>query len=200
MASDRPSMTSITLLSRLRHDPKDAAAWSDFLARYEPKILDWCRRWQLQEADAQDVTQNVLMRLCRLMSKFDYDPTRSFRAWLKTLTHHAWRDFVAERRAAGLGSSNSWMSALLENLQAGAELVEDLQDEFHRELMDRAMERVRMRVAPRDWDAFHLTALEGWSAAAAGAHLQIKVAQVYLAKSRVIKRIQQEVRRLEGQI
>ena len=197
MPRDPASLTSVTLLSRLRHDSSDQAAWGDFVARYGPKILDWCRRWQLQEADAQDVTQEVLLKLNRLMATFVYDPTGSFRAWLKTLTHHAWRDFVGERRRRGMGSGDSQIVALLESVQAGAELAEDLQDEFRRELMDRAIERVRSRVASRAWEAFRLTALEGWSGAAAGAHLQMNVAQVYLAKSRITKRIQEEVRRLE---
>ena len=89
------------------------------------------------------------------------------------------------------------MVAFLESPQAGADLAEGLQDEFRRELLDRAMARVRLRVASRTWDAFRLTALEGWLGSAAGAHLQMKVAQVYMAKSRVTKRIEGEVRRLE---
>jgi RNA polymerase sigma-70 factor (ECF subfamily) len=197
MAQDHPSTTSVTLLGRLRHDPKDQAAWGDFVARYGPKILGWCRRWQLQQADAQDVTQEVLLKLNHLMATFVYDPKGSFQAWLKTLTHHAWRDFVAQRRRADRGRGNSQMVAFLENPQAGADLVEDLQDEFRRELLDRAMARVQPRVASRAWDAFRLTALEGWSGSAAGAHLQMKVAQVYMARSRVTKRIEDEVRRLE---
>jgi RNA polymerase sigma factor (sigma-70 family) len=197
MTRDFPSSTSITLLERLRHDVLDQAAWSDFVARYGPKVLNWCRRWQLQEADAQDVTQEVLVRLSRVMAAFEYDPAGSFRAWLKTLAHHAWRDFVAERRRAGVGTGDSQMDAFLESLEAGKELVDDLEAEFRLELMDQAMARVKLRVGSRAWDAFRLTALEGWSGAAAGAHLQMKIAQVYLAKSRVIRRIQDEVRRLE---
>jgi RNA polymerase sigma factor (sigma-70 family) len=195
MTHDHLSKTDVTLLARLRHDPKDQAAWGDFVARYGPKILDWCRRWGLQQADAQDVTQEVLLKLNRLMVTFVYDPAGSFQAWLKTLAHHAWRDFVAQRRRAGRG--NSKMVAFLECPQAGADLAEDLQDEFRLEMLDRAIARVRPRVASRAWDAFRLTALEGWSGSAAGAHLEMKVAQVYLARSRVTKRIDEEVRRLE---
>ena len=153
--------------------------------------------WQLQQADAQDVTQEVLLKLNRLMATFDYDPAGSFRAWLKTLAHHAWRDFVAQRRRADREMDDRQMVAFLESPQAGADLVADLQDEFCRELLDRAMARVQPRVASRTWDAFRLTALEGWSGSAAGAHLQMKVAQVYMAKSRVTKRIEEEVRSLE---
>ncbi len=197
MTHDHPSSTSMTLLERLRRDDPDPAAWSDFVARYGPKVLDWCRRWQLQEADAQDVTQEVLVKLSRLMATFQYDPAGSFRAWLKTLAHHAWRDFAAERRRALTATGGGQVEALLENLQAGEELVEDLDAAFRLELVDHAMARVKLRVDARAWDAFRLTALEGWSGAAVSAHLQMKVAQVYLAKSRVIRRIQDEVRRLE---
>ena len=56
------------------------------------------------------------------------------------------------------------MVEFLGSLQAGEDLVEQLEDEFRRELIDRAMERVRPRVAPHTWDAFRLTALEGWTA------------------------------------
>jgi RNA polymerase sigma factor (sigma-70 family) len=190
--------TSVTLLGRLRRDPKDQAAWNDFVARYRPQILRWCRRWRLQESDAEDVTQVVLLKLNGLMAAFVYDPSRSFRGWLKTLTHHAWRDLVSDRRRAGSGSGDSAMREFFESLEAGDDLVQHLEEEFHRELMDQAMVRVRPRVAPRTWDAFRLTALEGCSGAAAAAQLEMKVARVYLAKSEVKKMIQDEVRKLEG--
>ena len=198
MPKDHPSGTSVTLLGRLRHDPKDQAAWNDFVARYQPKILQWCRGWGLQESDAHDVTQAVLLKLSRLMASFAYDPSRSFRGWLKTLTHHAWRDLVAERKRAGIGSGDSRMGEFFENLQAGDDLVQHLEEEFQRELMDQAMSAVRPRVAPRTWDAFRLTALEGCSGAAAAARLEMKVARVYVAKSEVKEMIRREIRKLEG--
>ncbi len=80
MPQDHPSQTSVTLLGRLRQDPYYQAAWNDIVLRYRPKILQWCRRWRLQESDAQDVTQAVLLKLNGLMATFAYDPSRSFRA------------------------------------------------------------------------------------------------------------------------
>jgi RNA polymerase sigma factor (sigma-70 family) len=195
---DYSSQTSSTLLGRLRRDPRDQAAWNDFVARYQPKILDWCRRWGLQEPDAQDVTQDVLLKLSRSMATFVYDRSRSFRGWLKTITHHAWRDLVAERKRAGVASGDSRVGELLENIQAGDDLVQQLAEEFRRELLDEAIARVRPRVAPRTWEAFRLTALEGCSGAAAAAQLQMKAAHVYVAKSEVKMMIREEVRRLEG--
>ena len=147
MPQDHGSRTSVTLLGRLRREPSDQAAWNDFVARYQPKILKWCRRWRLQETDAHDITQAVLLKLSRLMANFAYDPSRSFRAWLKTLTHHAWRDLVAERNRAGIGSGDSRMGELFENIQAASDLEKYLEEEFQRELMEQAMALVRPRVA-----------------------------------------------------
>ena len=198
MPDDDPLRTSLTLLGKLRRDPKDQAAWSEFVARYGPRILQWCRGWGLQESDAQDVTQDVLLKLNGLMARFVYDPSGSFRGWLKTLTHHAWRDLAAERRRSGLGAGEQSVTELLGNLQAGENLVEQLDAEFRREVMDRAMERVRHRVSERTWDAFRLTALEGLSGSAAAGRLEMKVARVYGAKSEVKEMIREEVRKLEA--
>jgi RNA polymerase sigma factor (sigma-70 family) len=198
MPQDDPLQTSLTLLGRLGADPKDQAAWNDFVSRYSPKILQWCRGWGLQEPDAQDVTQNVLLKLNKLMATFVYDSKGSFRAWLKTLVHHAWRDLVAERRRSSPLGRDVRMIELLESKQAGDDLVEKLEEEFRREVVDLAMERVRPQVAAKTWDAFRLTALEGVTGAAAAAQLGMKIDRVYGAKSDVTRRIQKEVRRLEG--
>ena len=149
MSDDDPLKTSLTLLGRLRRDPKDQAAWSEFVARYGPRILQWCRGWGLQESDAQDVTQDVLLRLNLLMARFVYDPSGRFRGWLKTLTHHAWRDLVDKRRRSRFGDGDGSVFELLGSLQAGDDLVEQLDAEFRQEVMDRAMERVGQRVSPR---------------------------------------------------
>ena len=198
MLDDDPLKTSLTLLDRLRRDPKDQAAWSEFVARYGPRILQWCRGWGLQESDAQDVTQEVLLKLNGLMARFVYDPSGSFRGWLKTLAHHAWRDLAAERRRSRLGVVDRSVSELLGSLQAGDDLVEQLDAEFRQEVMDRAMERVRQRVSERTWDAFRLTALEGLSGSAAAERLEMRVARVYGARSSVREMIREEVRKLEG--
>jgi RNA polymerase sigma-70 factor (ECF subfamily) len=198
MPNHDPLRTSLTLLGRLRRDPKDQAAWSEFVARYGPRILQWCRGWGLQESDAQDVTQEVLLKLNGVMARFVYDPSGSFRGWLKTLTHHAWRDLAAERRRSSLGAGERSVTELLGNLQAGENLVDQLDAEFRREVMDRAMERVRLRVSARTWDAFRLTTLEGLSGPAAAGRLEMKIARVYGAKSEVKEMIREEVRKLEG--
>jgi RNA polymerase sigma factor (sigma-70 family) len=196
LPENHSSRTSVTLLARLRQDPRDQAAWNEFVARYQPKILQWCRGWRLQESDARDVTQDVLLKLHGLLAKFAYDPSRSFRGWLKTLTHHAWRELVDDRKRGGIGSGDSRMSELFENIQAGDDLDQHLEAEFHRELMEQAMVLVRPRVAARTWDAFRLTALEGCSGATAASRLEMNITRVYTAKSEVKRMIRDEIRKL----
>jgi RNA polymerase sigma-70 factor (ECF subfamily) len=197
MRTEHGSKTDITLLARLRRDPRDQAAWSEFVARYGPKVFGWCHGWGLQKADAEDVTQEVLAKLNARINSFTYDAGGSFRAWLKTLVHHAWRDLVDGRRRAGIAVGDGQIAALLESLEARDGLVQEIEDEFRRELMDCAIERVRLKLSSRAWEVFRLTALEGWAAAAVAADLQMKIAQVYLVKSRVTKQIREEAQRLE---
>src|SRR6266849_4851034 len=174
-------ITSTTLLGRLRVDPADEAAWGEFLMRYTPKIYQWCRHWRLQDADAQDVTQDVLLKLANKMRTFVYDPSLSFRGWLRTLTHHAWSNFQQSRRRALSCSGDHGSVELIQTIPARDDLVTRLEEEFDREVLEEAMARVRLRVQPRTWEAFRLLTLEGWPGAQAADKLAMKVAAVFVA-------------------
>ncbi len=188
--------TRITLLGRLRQDATDQAAWNEFVERYGRHIFRWCRQWQLQDADAEDVTQDVLARLAQKLRTFAYDPSGSFRGWLKTLAHHAWRDFVdAGRTAQAAGDSQVWR--LLQTVEAREDLVRKLQEAFDLELLEEAKARVRLRVAPHTWEAFRLAALESQPVAEVAAVVGMQVAMVYVARSKVQKMLQEEIRNLE---
>lgn len=197
MAGAAQSGTRVTLLGRLRRDPGNEEAWAEFVDHYGPTIMRWCGKWRLQEADAQDVTQNVLLRLADKLRTFAYDPARSFRAWLKTIAHHACADFMESRQRPGLGSGDSNVAQFLLNTEARQDLLEHLEGEFDREILDQAMFQVRLRVAPQTWQAFALTALDGLSGADAAERIPMQVAQVYVAKRRVQKLLKEEVARLE---
>jgi RNA polymerase sigma-70 factor (ECF subfamily) len=190
--------THVTLLVRLRHDPTDQAAWGEFVERYGRHIYRWCRRWKLQDADAEDLTQEILAKLAKNMRDFAYDPSRSFRGWLKTVAHHAWRDFVNSCRRARVAMLGSQVWEQLQALEARKELVQHLEEAFDHELLEVAKLRVRLRVAPRTWEAFRLVALSGLPVAEVAATVQMQVAMVYVAKSKVQKMLQEEIRKLEA--
>jgi RNA polymerase sigma-70 factor (ECF subfamily) len=187
------------LLDRLRQDPDNQAAWGEFVQRYAPRIYAWCRHWRLQPADAEEVTQNVLVKLVAKLATFTYDPSRSFRAWLKTLTHHAWVDYLDSFKTVGTGGDSSQMRQRLESLEARDDLVQRLNAEFDQEVLQEAMARVRQRVEPQTWQAFSLTSLEGLTGPEAAARIPMKEAMVFVARGRVLKMLRQEIQRLEAE-
>jgi RNA polymerase sigma factor (sigma-70 family) len=196
--ADVESETSATLLARLRQVPADQAAWVQFADRYGRKIYAWCRRWNLQETDAEDVTQNVLFKLAEKMRTFKYDSSGSFRAWLKTVARHAWSDHWSSRKAV-VAAGGSQVLEMLQSAEAREDLVQRLDEEFDRELFDEAAARVRMRVTPRTWEAFERTAIRGESGADAAKATGMKVATVFVARSKVQKMLQEELKKLEGE-
>jgi RNA polymerase sigma-70 factor (ECF subfamily) len=195
MANDCDSRTRWTLLERLAQSGgRNQAAWSEFVDRYGRKIYGWCLRWRLQDADAQDVTQIVLLKLAQRMKDFTYDPGRSFRAWLKTVTHHAWQDYVDSRQTATLAAGGD----RLDSVAAREDLSRELERLFDLDLLETAMQRVRLRAAPHTWMAFSMTAVEGIPAPEVARRLGMKIARVYAARSTIQQRLQEECRLLES--
>ena len=189
--------TSPTLLARLRHDPSNEAAWGEFVEHYGRHIYRWCRQWRLQDADAEDVAQEILLKLARKLRDFAYNPESSFRGWLKTVAHHAWRDFVdSQSRARPSADENIW--SLLQSVEAREDLIHKLEEAFDHELLEAAKVQVRLRVAPHTWEAFRLVAIEGLPVAQVAARVQMQVAMVYVAKSKVQKMLQEEIQKLEA--
>jgi RNA polymerase sigma-70 factor (ECF subfamily) len=198
MGKDTESQTGTTLRVLLR-DPSDPQAWQSFVARYAPRILAWCRQWNLQPADAQDVAQEVLYRLVGQLRRFHYDPAKGhFRGWLKGMARHAWSDLRDRRRRAGWGSGDPQVQQLLEAQVDQNGLLEALEQEFERELYEEAQARVQLRVTRPTWQAFQWLVHENWSGAQVAAELHLTVAAVYMAKQRVQKMLAEEVRRLQG--
>lgn len=189
-------VTSATLLGRLKTPDDDRGAWPRFVRTYGPVVLAWCKDFGLREDDARDVTQEVLLRFYRQAGRFDYDPSRRFRGWLRTLTHAAWCDWVEQSRPWHEGSGDSKMRSLLELLPAPEGLAERLDREFDRERLERSMERVRAGVEPHTWEAFRLLALGG---AEAAERLGMRVGSAHAARCKVQRLVRRELERLEAE-
>jgi RNA polymerase sigma-70 factor (ECF subfamily) len=200
MVQSSDTSTSVTLLLRVRQ-LDDREAWDSFVARYAPQVYAWSRRHNLQESDAADVTQEVLSKLVRAMQTFAYDASRgSFRGWLKTATQNAVRDLVADWRRQGRGAGDTQAVRALAEIcddGASAELEQRVTEQYERELLQEAESRVQSRVQPNTWQAYRLVTAEQNSAQSTAASLQMPVSEVYVAKSRVIKMLREEVARLD---
>jgi RNA polymerase sigma-70 factor (ECF subfamily) len=190
--------TSATLLMRLAQSPRDEAAWSEFVHKYGEQLYRWCRHWGLQDADARDVTQRVLLDLARQLPEFNYDRSRRFRAWLKTIAHRAWGKYVGALRRPGAGTGDSGVANLLESVEARDDLARRLDKEFDLELLEGAMAVVRDRVEPGTWEAFRRLALEHESGETVAAALGKSVDTVFKARSNVTKLLREEMKKMEA--
>ncbi len=191
--------TSASLLVRLRERPADERAWAEFVARYGPPIREYCRAASLQAADAEDVTQSVLTKLVARLRTFRYDPQRSFRAWLFAVARSVLCDYLAEQKALR-GSGDSAVLRLLDLVEAREDLARRLRETFDHEVLAEALRRVRLRTPARQWEAFRLAGLEGKPGVEVSARLDMPVATVFTAKSKVRKAVRDEVRRLGGDL
>ena len=172
-------------------------AWARFVGLYGDKIRGWCRRWGLQEADSEDVTQDVLLRLAQKLGAFHYDKSRSFRGWLRTMTRNALADFLADRKRQCSGSGDDGVFEQLQSVHARDDLIKHLNDQFDAEIVAVACARVRARVEPQTWEAFRLTAYERLPGDTVAARLGMSRATVFKAKSRVLGFLREEIKQLD---
>ncbi len=189
-------VTSPTLLRLLTESAVEETGWHRFVRTYEPLVLNWCRRKGLQHADAHDVAQDVFSRLSRQFHRFRHDPSRSFRGWLKVLTHAAWCDWLERQRSWQKGTNQS---AVLRGIAAPRHAespYSPLKSLADAELIDRAFQIVRNRVEPRTWEAFRLLALEGLSGDEAAERLGMKRGSAHAARCKVQRLVRLELARL----
>ncbi|MEM9368440.1 MAG: sigma-70 family RNA polymerase sigma factor [Planctomycetota bacterium] len=192
MESD--SKTRASLLMQLR-DAEDQVAWQQFVDRYGPMIYQWCRFWKLQEADAEDITQTLLVKLFHQLSEFEYDPSvGSFRGWLKTVTHNAVRDFSRRRRPTHVDEA-TW-HAIGDQL-AQEDFAARVEQAYDLEQLELAKESVRERVADHTWRAYELCEQGMLATDAIARETGLQIAMVYVAKSKVIRMLREELAVLE---
>ena len=202
MNDEAEMATSTTLLTRLRDD-SDSEAWNDFVIRYSPRVFEWCRRNSLQDSDAADVTQQVLLKLVTTMRTFEYDQHRgSFRGWLKTITTNTVRDLARQWQRRNVKAVGDTFTAdQLNSISAPDalnELSEQIEAQYREELISEASARVKGRVQSATWEAWRSTAVDQTKASDVAILVGMTVAEVYVAKSRVNKMLREEVHRLEA--
>jgi RNA polymerase sigma factor (sigma-70 family) len=191
--------TRASLLVRLR-DTSDGEAWQEFVHLYAPVIYAFARKRGLQDADAADLMQEVLRSVSSAVPRLEYDPVRgTFRGWLFTVTRNKVFNFLESsgRRVQGSGDSRV-QQRLEQHADAAGDQSGDWEADYQRALAAQAMERVKGEFQTATWEAFRQTALEGRTPAQAAARVGLSVGAVYVAKSRVIARLREEIQRLQG--
>jgi RNA polymerase sigma-70 factor (ECF subfamily) len=188
-----PNSTSASLLDQVKQG--DAAGWQRLMALYRPLLLWWCRNRGVVREDAEDVVQEVLTTVLTRIGEFERQRQGGFRAWLKAITRFKLLEHFKEARHQPAAAGGSDAREALDQCPAEA-LAEDSGEEDtleHRILLRGALELVRPDFRPSTWEAAMRTAIDGQSAADVAADLGLTTAAVYIARSRVLARLRQEL-------
>jgi RNA polymerase sigma-70 factor (ECF subfamily) len=180
--------TPASLLERLRR-PGDPDAWARFVALYTPLIYSWGRRAGLQEQDADDLVQDVLLALVRALPSFHYDRHKSFRRWLRTITLNKWRDRCKQRGTQPLPGGLDGLADVPSPEDRDA--VWDA--EYRRHLVERALRIMQTDFQPATWKACWEYVACGRPAAEVAAEVGLSTGAVYAASCRVLDRLRQEL-------
>lgn len=177
--------TNPSLLVRLR-DARDAGAWSTFVEVYGPLVFSECRRRGLQHQDAEDVTQRVFERSVKGLRDFRYERERGrFRDWLGTIVRNEVYRFGEERsrKSAARPGGEHFEDAIAGPVDA------EWNDAFQERILQVALERCRPHFEPDTWAAFSAVWIENLPAPDVATKLNMPIDKVYVAKSRVLKRL-----------
>jgi RNA polymerase sigma-70 factor (ECF subfamily) len=181
--------TPVSLLNRLRQ-PGDEAPWARFVELYLPLLRHWAGRLGLQGADAADLVQDVFTVLVQELPRFTYQPPKRFRGWLWTVLVNKWRE-RRRRRALPLAGDG-----LLADLAVPDGVEALCEAEYRQYVVHRVAELIAEEFQPTTWKAFWESVLGDRSAAEVARELGISENAVWIAKSRVLRRLRQELQGL----
>ncbi len=181
--------TPLSLLERLR-EPSQADAWPRFVELYTPLFFYWARRLAPQESDTSDLVQDVFATLVVELPQFSYRADKRFRGWLWTVMLNRWRQ-LQRRRTPSLLADAELDSAMVPD---DTHVLDD--DEYRGYLVNRCMQLMKSDFQPVTWKACWAHVVDAQPAAAVAADLGISVNAVHLAKSRVLRRLREELQGL----
>lgn len=190
--------TRESLILRLK-DAENEAAWHEFLAIYRPVVFRLALTRGLQEVDADDVTQEVMLSVSRKVVEWEADPARAkFRTWLDRVVRNAAINALTRRQQdRGVGGTSALR---LINGKEASKCSDDevFSQEILREKFRLAADEVERHFDPATWRAFWLTAVEGAEVATAAEETGKSIGAVYVARSRVMKRLRKQVKLMTG--
>jgi len=191
-------MTQPSLLIRLG-DGQDDEAWNQFIEIYSPFVYQYMRRHGLQDADAADVTQEVLRTVARSVGGFDHNRRAgSFRKWLSSVSRSRLSDFTAKRKKQVLASGGTTALETLGQQPDQDREEEILQREYQKCLFQWAANKIRREFQQSTWQAFWQTYVDGRSCKDVARALQVSTEAVYMAKGRVLSRLREKIRQVEA--
>lgn len=210
---DELAPTRLSLLERLR-DLGDKGSWQEFFDTYWKLIYCAAVKGGLSDAEAEDVVQETIIGIARNMENYRYQPeVCSFKGWLMRLTRCRIIDHLRKSPAAkyafvplptepqtetGMGEQLNAQSRAAALSSTSEAAFEDLWDqEWKKNLMDAAMERVKRKVAPEHYQIFYLHGVKGMSARHISELFGASMTKIYVVRHRIARLVKREIHALE---
>ena len=195
--------TRRTLLSRVRN-PDDHESWEDFFKTYSRLVYSMALKARLSDAEAQDVVQETFIALAKQMPKFRYDPDKGrFKNWLIKTTQNKIYDHFRKKKPELLPKTRTpggtQRTSTIERIPDPASLnLDDLcEQEWRQHVFQQAVEKVKLQVNASQFQIFDLYVLKEWPVRRIASTLGISRTRVYLAKHRLLKLVEHEVKLLQ---
>ncbi len=197
--------TRASLILRLA-DAQDVAAWDEFTRIYQPVVYRLARRRGLQHADAEELVQEAMLAVARAVHAWVPDPRRGrFRGWLRRIARNLAVNFLTRRKHQVWGTGDTDAVRLLaeaETRAASGSTADDVsalfETEYRREVFRAAAARVKTSVQERTWQAFWLTTVDDLPSGDVARRLGMSIGSVYIARSRIMARLREEVQRIQA--
>jgi len=185
--------TSLSLLARLRHSP-ESENWNRLVDLYAPLIRIWLRKYDVQESDADDLVQEVLLAVSKDLGKFEHGgQPGSFRGWIKAILVNRLRKFWRARDRRPRAGGAAEMDDRLAQLEDPASEMSQIWNREHdRYVLRQLLALAEPHFAQTTWTAFCRVALDGAKPDDVAEEMGISLNSVCLAKSRVIRRLRRE--------
>jgi len=186
--------TSYTLLQKLVNTSDSSerqVAWGQFARLYTPLLLAWARKQRLQDADAADFIQEVLIRLSEVLPKYQKLEGYKFRNWLFKIVHNLYRDYFTKKQNRRLPDSEG-ISAM-QGIVPPDEVAEMDEREYQLRLTRKCLEVIKSDFSPQTWEAFRLMHFEGWPLEKVVAELKVTDDSVHSGRRRILERLRAEL-------
>ncbi len=190
--------TRPSLLLRIQ-DPRDQQAWTEFFEIYHPLILRLVGQRGLQDTDAREVTQEVMVAVSKSIGRWEADPTRgSFRGWLGRVARNLVVNFLIRQSRHPRGSGDSDFARWLDQVPSPESADSRFFDlERRRQVFLWAVNEIQSEFRETAWQAFWQTSIEGRDVAVVSRELKLSTGALYVARSRVMKRLREKVEEAE---
>ncbi len=191
--------TSLTLMGELRQNPTNEQAWLALAERYGPRVHGWLLRHNVQPADAEDITQEVFVKLYKNREKFHYDPRGSFRSYLTTMVRNCWIDWLERQTRQRHTVEIRYLSGQVSLQESINALEQSIEIEYQLELLQQAEKVLRLQVKPQVWASFEQVVYHQKKPEVVAEELGITREAVYKNKKRTQQKLEKLVNQFQRQ-